>query len=236
MRLSILITALVFFVQISMGQVETEVKESKTTHTNLIKIGGSLQGDVYFGFNDYYYDDFYYIDYMDKKYPSGFDAATFVAFEHIWQFPSNIAVSLEPKAGFSMRSNSNSLFLGNDIKLYWANRKNWRMGIALSTDYYYSKYNSGRVVSKGDGNYAQWTDLKLSAHYLNIDFSIVPFQFRLSQVPLIFELQFSMFGIGIYFERSELYDLPDGSRDRFNDRTFIPYLFKTEFKIGYVLP
>jgi len=236
MRISLFISTLLLLVQISMGQVETKVKESKTTQTNLIKIGGSVQGDLYFGFNDYYYDDYYYHDYADKKYPNGYDVATFAAYEHIWQFQSNIAVSLEPKAGFSMRSNSNSLFLGNDVKFYWANRKNWRMGIALSTDYYYSNYKSGRVISKGDGNYAQWMDLNMSTHFLNIDFSIIPFQFRLSQVPLVFELQFSMFGMGIYFERSELYDLPDGSRDRFNDRSFVPYLFKTEFKIGYVLP
>lgn len=233
MRKSALIIILILSWQISNAQDIYKTRSKKVIQSNLVKIGGGIQADLLFGY--YEHTDYYY-DYYDTKYPNGYDASTFISYEHLWQFPSRLAVAVEPKIGFSVREEANNLMLGNELKFYWANSSIWRMGVALSADYQYGQYNSGVVVSMGDGNYAKLVDVKMYTHFFNFDMTIIPFQFRFKHVPLVLELQYAMFGLGYFYEKSEPVDYPDGTSDRFSNLTIVPHLFKTVFKIGFVIP
>lgn len=218
------------------AQETDEAKPKKVKHYNLVKVGGSIQGDVYIGHNYDYYDSYYYYDNDYMQNPDGYNAVTFVAYEHIWEFPNKMALSIEPKTGVSLRKYSTNFFIGNDLKYYWVNKDIWRMGIALSADYYYGKSDHDVVLRMDDGHYYQRVNTQMNNHFLNFDLSLIPFQFRLKNAPVVFELQFAMIGVGVYFTKTEPIDYPDGSSVTFSGSRAYPYLFKTEFKIGFVLP
>jgi len=234
-NLTIFFLLLIFITPFANAQVKEKKETQKVRHYNLIKVGSSIQGDVYFGRNyyDYYYDDYYY--YYDQ-YADGYTATTFIAYEHIWEFPNKIALAVEPKTGVSFRKYSTNFFLGNDLRFYWANRDIWRMGIAISSDYYYGKSKRDVVVSMADGHYQQRVNANMNNHFLNFDIALIPFQFRLKNIPLVFEMQFSAFGFGIYFNNTETGELPDGTSRTYSGSEVYPYFLKTEFKIGFVLP
>lgn len=234
-KLTIFFLLLIFIIPLANAQEKEKKEPQKVKNFNLIKIGSSIQGDVYFGHNyyDIYYGDYY--NYYDQ-YNDGYTATTFVAYEHIWEFPNKIALALEPKTGVSFRKYSTNFFIGNDLKFYWANLDIWRMGIALSSDYYYGSNKRQVVVSMDNGHYQQRVESTMNSHFLNFDIAIIPFQFRLKNIPLVFEMQFSTIGLGVYINKTETDVLPDGSTRTFSGSEVYPYFFKTEFKIGFVLP
>lgn len=206
----------------------------KVKQFNLVKIGSSIQGDIYMGYD--YYDPYYgSYSYYDQS-PDGYNATLFAAYEHIWEFPNKIAIGIEPKAGVSFRKHLTNVFIGNDIKFYWVSKDIWRMGIALSADYYYGRNETDIILRMEDGHYYQRVSANLNNHFLNFDMALIPFQLKLRSIPLLFELQFSMIGIGIYYNKTESIDYPDGSNATYSGSQVYPYLFKTEFKIGFQLP
>jgi len=214
---------------------ETDVENNSVKNFNLIKIGSSVQIDVYyFGGYDYYYDEFYYPGYDSYYYPDGVNGALYLAYEHIWEFPNKLAISLEPKIGFNFREYATHGMIGNDITFYWANKPYWRMGMAISTDYNFGKHEGSIMVPQANGNYYQQIDLDFWYHNTSIDIAIIPFQFRFKDSPIIIESQFSFGGFSILATRSENYTDAYGQTTRRHDASVYPYFLKGELKIGYV--
>lgn len=226
-----------FIVNHAQDTISTTVKKAK--HYNLIKIGSSIQADIIPGYYDYNYDYYGggYYNYRDADYYfEGYNAKVYVAYEHIWEYQNKSALAIEPMAGASFRENSTHAFIGNNVKFYWANRDIWRMGIALYTGYSYANHTTTIPVRKNNGSYYQMTDVKMHYHLFSTNVSIIPFQFRFRNVPLIIESQIGMIGVSILTERSEIYQTSDNEEQRISGTNAFPYLFKTELKIGFVLP
>ena len=192
----------IFLANSSQDTINKQGKNAE--HYNLIKLGSSIQADFIPGEYDYYYSNHNYrsTDY----YFEGYNTKIYLAYEHIWEYKNKTAVALEPMAGISFHENSTHAFIGNNTKFYWANRDIWRMGIAIYTGFSYANHPSSMVVSKEDGNYYERVDVKMHYHMLSTNISIIPFQFRFRNVPLVIESQFGMVGINILSERSEWYN------------------------------
>ena len=217
-----------------LSQESDSLEEKKVKHYNLIKIGSSFQVDVYyFGYYEY---DYYYDGYDRYYYPDGPNAMLYLGYEHIWEFENKTAFALEPKVGISFREHANHGMLGNDAKFYWTNKEIWRMGIAISTDYIFGSNETTITVPMDNGNYYERRKINMYYHNLSIDIGIIPFQFRLRNVPIVIESQFSLTGFSILMERSQNYTGPDGNKMHTFDSSVYPYFLKGELKIGYVFP
>jgi len=210
--------------------VKAPVKKAK--HFNLVKVGASFQGDVMFN-NRYDYEDYY--GQHKSYYHEGLNTKVFLGYEHIWEY-SRIAIGLEPIAGISIYEKASAAFIGNNAKLYWANTDVWRMGIAIFMGYTYANNETSISVPMDGGNYYQRIDITMHYHLFSTNISIIPFQFRPKNTPLIIEGQFALFGINVLTERSQSYQSASDEKERFYERYVNPYAFKAELKIGFVLP
>jgi len=235
MRYIIVILSFIFVIPLLRAQEqEPAPKPEKIKHFNLIKAGTALQIDFHPHYKyDYYYGDYYYESYNT---PGGPKSTTCLGYEHIWEFRNKLALAVEPKAGFAFLERSFYLYAGNDLKFYWGNKGIWRMGVALSTDYYYGQNDIDFVVTKGDGNYQELISTKMKSHNINIDLGIIPFQFHFTGFPIVIETQFSMLGLGLLFEHTEKYKEPDGNTNQYEDFTAYPFVLKPEIRIGFQLP
>lgn len=200
-------------------------------HENQIKAGISSHINVFI--YDHY--DGYYYDYPGNHEPIA-TLQLFLAYEHIWQFPKSIAFALEPKAGLALGKNNANGFAGLNTKFYWANKKIWRMGIAVYGGYGYAKREVSIDVPMEGGDYYQIKELDMHFHSFSFDIGLIPFQFRFQGAPLTVEAVFALGGFSVINGRSEPYT--DGYN---NERTIIdnyalPYILKGELKIGFVLP
>jgi len=216
---------------------DTEIKSGakKVQHYHIIKAGTSVQADFHpYYKEEYYYDGYYY--YESYHSPRGAKFTAYLGYECIWEFRNKLAIAIEPKVGFSRLVNGSYFFAGNDFKFYWANKGIWRMGVALSTDYYFGKNDVEFVATLGDGHYQQLINTKMNSHNINIDLGLIPFQFHFKHFPMVIETQFSMIGIGLLFENSEIYKEPNGKSNKYNDFSGYPYMLKPEIKIGIQLP
>lgn len=226
--ITIFLIVAVFNVQ---SQDTTDQIKQSVKHFNQVKIGSSVQVDVYY-FGGHY-DESYYYGYDYYYYPDGPNAFLYIAYEHIFEFPNKVAIGIEPKAGISFREFANHAAIGNDFKFYWTNKEIWRMGIALSTDYILGYRDSYVTVPMDNGNYYQRKQVKMYYHNLSFDIAIIPFQFKLRKVPIIIESQFSLTGLSVLMERSENYTDSDGNKTHTYDAAVYPYFVKGELKIGY---
>jgi len=235
-----LLIALLSFIHLTGQRVKTEQpsqqEENKVKNFNLIKIGASAQVDVYFfGSYDIYYDGYYY-DNDYYYYADGPTGSLYLAYEHIWEFPSKIAIALEPKIGVNFREYSTHGIIGNDTKFYWSNMPHWRMGMAISTDYIFGNRETSVMLPQANGNYYQKQDMTIWYHNTSIDIAIIPFQFRIKNSPVVIESQFSLGGFSILAIRSQNYENEYGGTSRFYDATVYPYFLKGELKVGIELP
>lgn len=207
-------------------------KKSAVEHENQVKIGFSNQIDlIFFG----YYDEYYYDDYYPHS-DGGLNFHVFLAYEHLWQFPKRIAFGLEPKIGASIRNGWSSGFVGLNTKFYWANTDIWRMGILLYGGYSYANREISVEVPMDGGNYYQRKDLTMHFNSYSFDIGLIPFQFRLKNVPLTIEAVFALGGLTFFNGRSETYNDIYGPNNRVIDNYAFPYIFKGEFKLGFVIP
>ena len=239
MIMKVLYTVLCFFFLVTLfGQrgynevtpkkVEIE-DEKQVKQFNLIKIGSSIQAepfsDNYYGYD--YYDSYYY--YEDEYYDNSPITQVYATYEHIWQFRSNVAVSIEPRIGASFWNSNVGFMAGNEIKFYWANTEFWRMGVAAYTGYTYSSRDTYRWVSMDGGAYQQRVPVTLNFHSINFGPAFIPFQFRIKNSPIVIENMITMMGINVI-------SVSGGEYDRYSYRDVYPYFLKFELKVGFVFP
>lgn len=208
----------------------------KAKQYNLVKIGSSAQINIipYYYEYDIYYD---YGDYNNRNYYyEGGNVTLYAGYEHIWEYKNKTALALEPIVGASFYENSTHAFIGNNTKFYWANREFWRMGIAIYTGFSYANHETTRVVSRDGGNYYQSIDIDMHYSLFSTNISLIPFQFRIKNSPVVIESQFAMGGLSILVERSQKYYVNEYDESQIKNVTAFPYLFKGELKIGFVLP
>lgn len=211
-----------------------EVDEVK--HYNLIKIGSSIQANIEFYYYDSYrYDGYYYDDYnYYTVYESGANTHLFLAYEHIWEFPqSKTALAIEPQLGFSFYRNLTTAYTGAQFKFFWANKKYWRMGMAMYFGYTYANRDRKVSVPMEGGMYQQRKQITTHYHQFSGDISIIPFQFRVKGAPITIESQFALFGLNITKMRSENYDNGYNSNYFYDDVWPAIYTLKFELKIGF---
>lgn len=224
---------LLVIVSSSMPAQEAE-KESRVINVNQIKIGFASQIDVDVNKQyDVYYDGYNYGYYNDK---GGMNLQPFIAYEHIWEFSSHVAIALEPRIGFSIKEKIVNGFAGLDTKFYWANNDFWRMGIAFYGGYGYANENITIAVPMEGGQYFQKKDLKMHFHRYSFEFGIIPFQFKLKNIPVTIESQFAIFGFSRVYGKSDKYNDGNVPDNHYSGNSFIPYFLKGELKIGYVFP
>lgn len=234
----ILILILASFIITLNAQDAEKQSDKKAKQFNLIKIGSAAQLDIIPTRYDYdyrYYDDYYGYP-SDNYYFEGGNYMLYLGYEHIWEYKNKTAIALEPIAGVSFHENSTHVFIGNNTKFYWANRDFWRMGIAIYTGYGYASHETTRVVSRDGGNYHQSIDLAMHYSLFSANISLIPFQFRIKNSPIVIESQFAMGGLSVLVERSEKYYIDEYNETQIKNSRAFPYLFKGELKIGFVLP
>jgi len=162
------------------------MKGIQTSHQ--IKVGASLQyewsGWYYYEYDyDYYYE--YSYDYSSNlSYYDGPNTQLFLAYEHIWTFPTNMGVSIEPKLGLAFREYLTSGFVGANWKFYWVDRGSWRMGIYLYTGYEYLQGGRSIYVNMQEGMYRQLIDITMHQNIFSFDLGLVPFQFTPDNTPV----------------------------------------------------
>lgn len=242
--MKLLTTILSFFLFISVygqrGYTEVTAKEgeveNKLEQFNLIKIGSSIQAepfsDNYYGYD--YYDPYYYYD--EYYYDNGPITQVYASYEHIWEFRKKIAVSIEPRVGVSFWNSNVGFTAGNEIKFYWANTKNWRMGVSAYAGYTYSNRDSYRWVSMDDGAYQQRVPVTLNFHSVGFGPAFIPFQFRIKNSPVIIENMITLMGINVISERTSDYPVAEDQYQRINNTEVYPYFLKFELKVGIALP
>lgn len=220
--------------EVTPNKVENE-NESQVKQFNLIKIGSSIQAepfsDRYYGYD--YYNSYYYESYY---YDNGPITQVYATYEHIWQFKSNVAVSIEPRIGASFWNSNVGFMVGNEIKFYWANTEFWRMGVAAYTGYTYSNRDSYRWVSMDDGAYQQKVPVTMNFHSISFGPAFIPFQFRIKNSPIIIENMITLMGINVISEVTNAYPESGGEYDRYSSREVYPYFLKFELKVGFVFP
>jgi len=213
-------------------------KEIKTSHQ--IKLGASLQYE-WSGWY-YYEDDYYYYDYdydyrynysSNLSYYDGPNTQLFLAYEHIWTFPAKMAVSIEPKLGLAFREYLTSAFVGANWKFYWVDRGSWRMGVYFYTGYEYLNGDRSIYVGMHDGMYRQLIDITMHQNIFSFDLGLVPFQFTPENTPLTVELNFNLFGLRVFKNRSSEYKLGNGQTERYNYTDLGGYGPRVELKVGW---
>ncbi len=244
--MKILTTFLSFFLLLSLygqrGYTEVIAKEgpvdneSKVKQYNLIKIGSSIQAepfsDNYYGYD--YYDSYYYYD--EYYYDNGPITQVYATYEHIWEFRNSAAVSLEPRIGAAFWNSNVGFMAGNEIKFYWTNLENWRMGVAAYAGYTYSNRETYRWANMDDGAYQQRIPVTLNYHSVSFGPALIPFQFRIKNSPIIIENMISLMGLSVITERTNDYPVAEGQYDHINNTEVYPYFLKFELKVGIVLP
>ena len=220
------------------AQDETPTEQA-VVKSQQIKFGSSIQYEWGGG---YYYEDYGY--YLHSYYsPShavaladydGPNTQVFLAYEYIWTYTaSRLAVAIEPKLGFSFREYMTNGFVGANWKFYWANKKNWRMGIYLYTGYEYTYRNKSMFVSMEQGMYREEKDVKLNEHVMSYDLGFIPFQFKTSGVPIIIECNVNIIGLHVFRTISSEYEVADGETTRYKYSETGAYGPRIELKIGW---
>lgn len=231
-KIFIAFSLIAFFSSNAQDTITTHKKAVK--HFNLIKTGVSVQNDI---MTNNRYDYGFYYDYRPREYyHEGPNTKVFAGFEHIWEYQNKKAVALEPIAGISIHNNSIHAFVGNNAKFYWISRDKFRMGVAIFAGYSYSKHKTSIATPMDGGNYYQRMDIDMNYHQVNGNISIIPFQFRLGDSPIVIESQLAMFGINFMKERSANFEESSTTETHYQDFYVNPYLFKAELKIGFILP
>jgi len=211
------------------------MKGIQTSHQ--IKVGASLQyewsGWYYYEYDyDYYYE--YSYDYSSNlSYYDGPNTQLFLAYEHIWTFPTNMGVSIEPKLGLAFREYLTSGFVGANWKFYWVDRGSWRMGIYLYTGYEYLQGGRSIYVNMQEGMYRQLIDITMHQNIFSFDLGLVPFQFTPDNTPVSIELNFNIFGLRVFKNRSSEYNLGNGNTDRYTYTDVGGYGPRVELKVGW---
>lgn len=241
--MKILTTLLSFFLLVSVygqrGYTEVTANEgeveNKLKQFNFIKIGSSIQAepfsDNYYGYD--YYDSYYYNEYYEDNGPI---TQVYATYEHIWEFRNNAAVSLEPRIGASFWNSNVGFMAGNEIKFYWANLPNWRMGVSAYLGYTYTNRETYRWANMGDGAYQQRVPVKLNFHSVSFGPALIPFQIRIKNSPIIIENMITLMGMNVITEVSNATSAYSDEYDRNSNREVYPYFLKFELKVGFVLP
>ncbi len=244
MQMKIFLTAISFFLLLSVygqrGYTEVTAKkgeveiESNVKQFNIIKIGSSIQAepfvDRYYDYYDPYYYDYYYYD------EGGPCTQVFVSFEHIWEYKRSMAFSVEPMVGVSFLNSSTGFTAGSEFKFYWANRENWRMGVAIYSGYTYSNRETHRWISMDDGAYQKRVPLTIHYHTVSFGPALIPFQIRIKNSPVIIESMISLMGINVVTDVTDEYPVGDGEYQQIKGSEVNPYFLKFEMKVGFVLP
>lgn len=229
---------LFLFVFVSVSAQELTPEPRTVTNYNLIKMGSSIQANfVLFGRDYYYYDDFgnyygyYYNDYLSETGPN---THVFLAYEHIWQFSrTNTAVAIEPQLGVSIFKYVTAAYTGANMKFFWVNKPNWRMGMATFFGYTYATRENTVAVPMDGGMYYQNQQVTSRYHQFSTDIALIPFQFRLNNIPIIIESQFAFFGLNVTSRRTENFDKSSDYYYDGNNTIGSIYSTKFELKIGY---
>ena len=217
--------------------IQPEKGEIKRTHQ--IKLGSSIQyewsGWYYY---EEHYDYFYDYSYSRSNNLSHYDGPNtqlFIAYEHLWTFPTSTGVAIEPKLGLSFREYLTNGFVGTNLKFYWVDKGSWRMGIYFYAGYEYLKSTRQRFVDMHDGMYRQLIDVTFHQNVFSFDLGLVPFQFTPINSPVSVELNFNLFGLHVFKNKSSEYDLGNGETGRFKYTDFGGYGPRVELKVGWVI-
>jgi hypothetical protein len=212
--------------------------ESKALRSHIVKAGASIQ----YEWSGYYYEyDYLFYDWnYDNRTSSvahydGPNTQLFLAYEHIWTYPANMGLAIEPKLGLSFREYLTNGFVGANWKFYWADRGNWRMGLYLYTGYEYLQGEKSIYVSMEDGMYRKLTHLTLHQHVFSIDLGLVPIQFNPKNSPLSVELNLNMLGLHVFKIKSEKYTRGNGEMDRYVNTFVGGYGPRLEMKVGWAI-
>lgn len=228
------------FIALSVAAQETPVEEKpnlKTSHQ--IKFGASLQYD-FGGYGRYDYYEPYNYHYHSYNYNTSFsnydgpNTQVFVAYEHIWHYPTTMALGIEPKLGIVFRDNAaKGAFIGANWKFYWVDKEYWRMGIYLFTSYEYNNSERQMYVSKEGGSYSELMDLKINQNVFSFDLGFTAFQIMLKSVPIIIETNVNIIGLHVFYTSSKKYDIGNDETFQLKNSRVGGYGPKIEVKVGW---
>jgi hypothetical protein len=221
--------AFLIFVMTGLVMAVSGQNEVKNKKIQSIKLGSFFQNDFYFTYDNYETDYYYYTRHRSTEQGGYF----FGGYEYLILFPGKKAVSLEPKAGVMLMNDKTGFFAGHDAKFFWKNTPYYRLGVSLYAGYRYININRTEVLSLDNGMYEQTLNYKANLHHIDLDISLIPFQFTF---PGGFILESSM-GLGFSWRiaNPDESGLTDEARQQLEETTFHPYFPKFGLKIGYVL-
>lgn len=211
----------IFSVSVALSQTPGE---NKKTHG--IKLGTFFQNDFYYRYD--YYDFEYYTGYRRTE-PGGY---FYVAYEYEVEYPNKKVISIEPKLGLMLMEQQTGFFGGNDIKFFWVNTGLYRFGASAFVGYRSIHFDQSETLRMENGMYSQLFVFETQLQHIDMDLSLIPFQFQFPKSHINLESHFG-FGFSWRIEKPAGDDLSEEVKQQLDETSFHPYFPKLGIKVGY---